>query len=90
MTPSRGEARLLANATARTSTPPAIETRRDAARPVGRPHQGSPGDGRPAAQYMAVAEKMGWQSEQPLRDYCRELGIEDWHDVHPIVAAADI
>lgn len=36
---------------------------------------------------MEVAEQMGWNSEQPLRDYCRELRIEHWHDVHPIVAA---
>lgn len=35
-----------------------------------------------------VAHEFGWESEQPLRDYCRDLGIEDWHDVHMLVAAA--
>lgn len=34
-----------------------------------------------------VAERMGWNSEQPLRDLCRKLGIRRWHDVHTIVAA---
>ena len=37
-----------------------------------------------------VAKEMGWESEQPLRDYCRDLGVTNWHDVHPIVAAASI
>lgn len=46
--------------------------------------------GKPRPKLIEVAERMGWTSEQPLRDYCRDLGIDDWHDVHPIVAAARI
>ena len=44
--------------------------------------------GKPRPSLIEVAETMGWASEQPLRDYCRDLGVKDWHDVHPIVAAA--
>lgn len=43
------------------------------------------GEARPSL--IKVAEKMGWTSEQPLRDLCRELGIRKWHDVHALVAA---
>lgn len=46
--------------------------------------------GKPRPKLIEVAENMGWNSEQPLRDYCRELGVADWHDVHPIVAAARV
>lgn len=46
--------------------------------------------GKARPKLIEVAEQMGWNSEQPLRDYCRELGIADWHDVHAIVAAARI
>jgi len=46
--------------------------------------------GKPRPSLIEVAEGMGWASEQPLRDYCRELGVKDWHDVHPIVAAARV
>lgn len=35
-----------------------------------------------------VAEEFGWDSEQPLRDYCRDVGIASWHDVHALMAAA--
>ena len=35
-----------------------------------------------------VAEKMGWNSEQPLRDLIHRLGFKRWHDVHAAVAAA--
>jgi hypothetical protein len=45
---------------------------------------------KPRPKLIEVAEKMGWNSEQPLRDYCRELGVENWHDVHTIVAAARV
>jgi hypothetical protein len=34
----------------------------------------------------AVAKKMGWQSEQPLRDRLRPLGIKHWCTVHALVA----
>lgn len=44
--------------------------------------------GEPRPALITVAERMGWTSEQPLRDYVRELGIKHWHDVHAIVAAA--
>lgn len=44
--------------------------------------------GKPRPKLLEVAEQMGWNSEQPLRDYCRDLGVKEWHDVHPIVAAA--
>ena len=37
---------------------------------------------------MDVAEEFGWESEQPMRDYLRDLGIARWHDVHALVAAA--
>jgi hypothetical protein len=43
----------------------------------------------PRPKIAAVATKMGWASEQPLRNLCRELGVKDWRDVHPLVAAAD-
>jgi hypothetical protein len=36
---------------------------------------------------LTVAEQMGWDSEQPLRDLCRRLGIKDWRDVHGLVAS---
>jgi predicted secreted protein len=46
--------------------------------------------GKQRPKLLEVAEQMGWSSEQPLRDLCRELGVADWHDVHDIVAAAKV
>lgn len=43
--------------------------------------------GKSRPSLIEVAHEMAWESEQPLRDYCRELGIKDWHDVHPLMAA---
>lgn len=34
-----------------------------------------------------VAGRMGFQSEQPVRDRIHKLGIKDWHAVHALVAA---
>jgi hypothetical protein len=44
--------------------------------------------GKKRPKLLDVAREMGWESEQPLRDYCRELGVDNWHDVHAIVASA--
>jgi hypothetical protein len=36
-----------------------------------------------------VAEQMGFDSEQPLRDRLRPLGILTWRTVHALIAAHD-
>jgi predicted secreted protein len=45
------------------------------------------GTGKARPKLIEVAEAMGWNSEQPLRNLCRELDIAGWHDVHAMVAA---
>jgi hypothetical protein len=41
--------------------------------------------GRPSQ--VAVASVFGWETEQPLRDRLRPLGIDRWAKVHALVAA---
>ena len=36
---------------------------------------------------IEVANRLGWENEQPLRDLCRRLGIEDWRSIHAFVAS---
>jgi hypothetical protein len=34
---------------------------------------------------LAVAGKLGYSTEQPLRDRLRSLGIDNWRKVHPLI-----
>ncbi len=43
--------------------------------------------GKPRPKMLEVAKKMGWDTEEPLRQLCRRLRIKDWRDVHALVAA---
>jgi len=41
--------------------------------------------GKPRPSQLEVAEEMGLNTEQPLRDRLRALGIVDWRAVHALV-----
>ena len=41
--------------------------------------------GKPRPSQLEVAEEMGFNTEHPLRDRLRALGIVDWRAVHALV-----
>ncbi len=43
--------------------------------------------GKPRPKLGEVASRMGWDSDQPLRDLCRRLRIKRWYAVHALVAS---